>query len=158
MLEKTRFHNGTKEGLKDGVRERVGRVTFPPEASGVRELPGGARVCMDRPESRPQPSGLSAEGASLFDTAFSSAAKNDWWIRAEKETAELITSIQPIRLSEKRRSAIANFVEHLIKARLDCIIQVSTLPILFNSAISSSSVPCRFYAACLYSAGVYFQI
>lgn len=102
-------------------------------------MPGGARVCMDHPESLP-PSGLTAEGASLFVTAFSFAAKkdDDWWIRAERQTAELISSIQPIRFSEERRKAIANFVEQLIKGCFDCSVQVSNLPLLFNAAILSS--------------------
>jgi len=93
---------------------------------------------MDHSESRLQPSGLTAEGASLFDTAFSFATEkdDDWWIRAEHHTAELITSIQPIRLSEERRKAIANFVERLIKGCLDCPVQVLNLPLLFNAAIS----------------------
>lgn len=59
-------------------------------------------LCMDYPENWPQPSGLTADGASSFASAYiSSVSKDDdWWAKAEDQTAELITSIQLIQPSE----------------------------------------------------------
>lgn len=79
-------------------------------------------VCMGDPASWPQPSGLTVEGASLFAAAYSCSAlkDDDWWAKAEVQTAELITSIQPTRPSERRREAVANYVKHLIRQCFDC--------------------------------------
>lgn len=103
-------------------------------------MPGGARVCMDYPENRPQPSGLTAEGAPLFDTAFERAEKkdDDWWNRAEDQAAELIASIQPIPSSEKRRQAIVDFVQDLIEKCFDFFVQVSAPPPVLDVAIDFS--------------------
>lgn len=95
-------------------------------------MPGGARVCMDYHESWPKPSGLTAEGASLFASAHSSAAKkeDDWWTRAEGQTAELIDSLKPTRLSEERRTAVTGFVERLIRDRFECeVIRFGSVPL-----------------------------
>ena len=79
--------------------------------------PREAVVRMDYPENWPQPSGLTADGASSFASAYiSSVSKDDdWWAKAEDQTAELITSIQPIQPSEERRQAVVDFVQRLIK-------------------------------------------
>ena len=59
-------------------------------------------LCMDYPENWSQPSGLTAEGASSFASAYTSSVSkdDDWWAKAEDQTAELITSIQLIQPSE----------------------------------------------------------
>ncbi|KAG0584921.1 hypothetical protein KC19_3G244400 [Ceratodon purpureus] len=83
---------------------------------------------MDYPENWPQPSGLTAEGATQFLSAFSSAASkdDDWWNRAEDHAAELIASIQPIPSSEKRRQDIVDFVQDLIGKCFNFHVQVET--------------------------------
>jgi hypothetical protein len=58
---------------------------------------------MDYPENCPQPSGLTAEGASSASAYTSSVPlDDDWWAKSEDQTAELITSIQLIQSSEDK--------------------------------------------------------
>jgi hypothetical protein len=73
--------------------------------------PRGAVVRMDYP----QPSGLTDEGAFASAYTFSVSKDDDWWAKAEDQTAELIRSIQPIQPSEERRQAVVDFVQRLIK-------------------------------------------
>lgn len=121
-------------------------------------MPGGARVCMDYHESWPKPSGLTAEGASLFASAHSSAAKkeDDWWTRAEGQTAELIDSLKPTRLSEERRTAVTGFVERLIRDRFEC--EVSALPHELNVANICLFVHFELYVTCSYLCRSYYLL
>ena len=96
-----------------GLREGGGGVI----RTRRERAPRGAVVRMDYPENWPQPSGLTDEGAPFFASAytFSVSKDDDWWAKAEDQTAELITSIQPIQPSEERRQAVVDFVQRLIK-------------------------------------------
>lgn len=42
------------------------------------------------------------------------------WLKAEERTAELIVCIQPNELSEKRRNAVADYVQRLIMKCFPC--------------------------------------
>ncbi|KAL8494938.1 hypothetical protein ACS0TY_019201 [Phlomoides rotata] len=52
------------------------------------------------------------------------AINTERWMKAEKRTAELIACIQPNKLSEERRNAVADYVKRLIVKCFPC--QVST--------------------------------
>ncbi|XP_073115888.1 uncharacterized protein [Elaeis guineensis] len=69
----------------------------------------------------PQPSGQLPNGLLPNELAsVTQVLDAERWSKAEERTAELIDCIQPNRLSEERRNAVANYVQRLITKCFSC--------------------------------------
>ncbi|EPS72435.1 hypothetical protein M569_02321, partial [Genlisea aurea] len=67
-----------------------------------------------------EPVGLSPNGLLLGAGSVIRALDADRWLRAEERTNELISCIQPNRFSEKRRNAVAHYVQQRIMKCFPC--------------------------------------
>lgn len=55
------------------------------------------------------------------------AIESERWMKAEKRTTELIACIQPNKLSEERRNAVADYVKRLIMKCFPCeVVKMTT--------------------------------
>ncbi|KAJ7541692.1 hypothetical protein O6H91_10G071000 [Diphasiastrum complanatum] len=75
---------------------------------------------MGDPEGWPQPSGLLPEGSSFFAAGFPSSVDDEKWACVELRISELINRIQPTKSSEKRRRAVAEYIQRLVGKCFDC--------------------------------------
>lgn len=85
-------------------------------------------VVEERPSSA---SSLSSSPSSLFSSNQASAAaaagiSAEYWKKAEEATQGVIAQVQPTDVSERRRKAVIDYVQRLIRGCLGCEVRIFT--------------------------------
>lgn len=82
--------------------------------------PNGA-VLEERP---PLSSSLPSSPSSVFSTNQTGSA--EYWQRAEEATQGVIAQVQPTQVSERRRKAVIDYVQRLIRGCIGCEVSFCT--------------------------------
>lgn len=67
-----------------------------------------------------KPSSSSSSSFSSLLLSNPTAIDSDCWPRAEEATQAIISQVQPTVVSERRRKAVIDYVQRLIRGRLRC--------------------------------------